>query len=161
MSWIIEYLLKNQEMIRCNINKDSGNLLITPIVEYNLEGDALLSEATIDYNFEDETYTNLLIIEKDIEELKAKGSISEEEYRIIELIKTNVPIIEIEKIIGIEKQTIYKIFSNVCERISYILGGEFTNEGYISKIAREKKLTEEKTQKIRNYFSRNTVSKQI
>jgi hypothetical protein len=145
-AWKVEYLLKNQQMIRDNLVEDCGNFLQEPLISYN---------------FENEVYGDLLIIERTIEELRAKGKISDIEYLIIDLIKNSTMPKEMERITGIEKQTIYKIFSNSCGKIAFILGNNFTNEGMIESICQERDLSEEQVQMLRNYVNRNTVDRYI
>jgi hypothetical protein len=167
-SWYCEFLIKNQELIRSNVNVGGEWLLAYfPITEYGEREDIMEydyennNEPVTEYDFENETYQNLLLVERKIEELRDKKVITENEYKIINLIKNSIPPKNMESIMGMNKFTIYKIFSNVCERIGYILGGEFSNEGYIEKICKNRKLSEDQVQKIRNYFSKNTVEKII
>jgi hypothetical protein len=122
-------------------------------------GDSFLGEQTVNYNFEDETYSNLLVLERKIEELKTNGTITDKEYKIIELIKNCTSPDELEKEMHMAKFNIYKIFSSVCETIANELGGEFTNEGFLLKIKKSKNLSEEQIQRLRGYFKRNSVQR--
>jgi hypothetical protein len=165
VSWKIEYLLKNQESIRSNIIKKEEIYFINNIQEYHYENDFesdYIFESLVEYDFENDIYTDLLLIEETIEELKIMNKISEEEYKIIKLIENNTPPNKMEEIIGMDKRTIYKIFSIVCERLAFLLGGEFTNSGTIEKICKERKgLTGSQIEIVRRYLDKNTVSKFI
>ena len=146
MSWKVEWLLKNQEIIRCNLLREDGYVFNEPLGVYD---------------FENETYQDLLILEAKIEELKAKGGITEEEYNFINLIKNSTPPRKMVKLTNTDIRTIYKTFSTACERIAFTLGGSFTDEGLLFKMIREKGLTEEQVLRLRQYFSKSTVEKMI
>jgi hypothetical protein len=162
-SWYVEFLLKNQNNIRSSI-MGSNIVGLSPLIgiteiELEFEEDIFYKFGAVEFNFEDETYQDLLMIEKTIEELRQAHKISSAEYDIVELIKNNTNIRDIISKLDLDKRTVYGVFSSVCERIAYILGGYYTNEGFLDKICKNRKLTEEQIQKIRNYFNKNTVEK--
>lgn len=162
-AWLVEYLLKNQYRIREHIIEvhPPGHYFSDYYNEMDIDLDSAYNTnlLIVTYSFEDETYNDLLQVEKAIENLRADKKLTNLEYKIILMMEDSIRIEKMEKILKLDKRTIHKIFSNVCERIAYILGGYFTNEGFIDRICRRKKLTEEQVQKIRNYFMKNTLEK--
>jgi DNA-directed RNA polymerase specialized sigma subunit len=147
MAWYCEYLLKNQNNIR-------------EAIINSRDAKSFIPDRIIEFDFNDDTYNDLLVLEKTIEVLRNTNNITNQEYKIIELIKNNTNIKEIENLLGLGRITIYRIFSDTCERIAYVLGGEFSNNGFIDKIQREyPNLTENQLERIKNYFEKNTVEK--
>jgi len=169
MSFYVEYLIKNSEEIRSNVNTapeiyfDGGIPYATTTWCHDERNDEWYEkDPCYDVDFESNTFTNLLIVEKTIDNLVSSRKITPLEKLIVSLYATSAPMEDMIKQTGLlSKITIIKIFSKVCDRIGYVLGGEFTDEGYISKLSEEFKLTEEQVQKVRNYFERNVGVKNI
>lgn len=107
------------------------------------------------HDFDSDEYNNLLIIEKEISRLKRGKYISEIEDRILSLIRGGYLVKDIETIIGMERGAISKIFSRICNRISFYLGGEFTDTGYIAELSTKHNLTEEQQELLSEFMKSN------
>ena len=132
MSWYVETLILNCEEIRSNIYKSSGEQI----------------EADLD----DDDYNNLLILESKIKELKNKGFIADKEIDIIKAVSTGRTLTSLEKSLGISREAISKIFYETCEKLSYLLGGQFTDEGYLNYMRTKYKLSEEEIENMEKYM---------
>lgn len=165
MSWYIENLIRNCDRIRSNITPtpevyiDDG-FMLAGITEENI----YFYEDKLPYeiDYEDESFNNLLLLEKTIQELYKDKKISVLEHLIITLYSKDTSMEEMIKSTGLQSRlTIIKIFSKVCDRIGYILGGEFTDAGLEDKLCKDYNLTEEQMIKVRNYLNKDMGAKNI
>ncbi len=101
MSWLVETLLMNRDTIK---------------KEYELDSD---------------DYLSLIVVEQRFEELVSKGNISPFESAIVNFVLSGLSFTKLGKILGMARATVSKHFSLACSKISYSLGGEFTDEGYV------------------------------
>lgn len=120
MSWIIQSLLNNKNFIH----------------------------AANDIN--SDQFTDLLLVEKTITELKNKGLITEQDLGVIGEMTGDVSgFVERSKS---QKDSQYKKYVSICNRIAYYMGGYFTDEGYLSYMKRKYRLTDENVETMRNYM---------
>jgi len=169
MSWYVQQLIRNCDKIRSSINTSPEVYFdgVVPEVvciengeEENIE--PLYEQYPYFVDYEDGSFQDLLLLEKTIQDLYNNKKISVLEHLIIMLYSKDTPMEDMIKQTGIlSKLTIMKIFSKVCDRIGFILGGEFTDEGLIDKLSREHNLTEDQVQKVRDYLNRNVGVKNI
>lgn len=141
MSWYIETLLINRESIRASIvvkaNRYSDHVYI------NLTGN--------DYN-------NLLLVEKLIKKLYESGNITNKEIEVINLVATTKSLRDLEKESTTARHSLSRIFYNVCKKLAFILGGEFTDEGYLNYIQRKYKLNVEQVDQAREYMLKSSLN---
>lgn len=123
MSWIVQHLLKNKDIIKetCDLESD----------EYN----------------------NLLVVESKIAELSKGGFLSDVDLWIIDLVSDGRPIRHLETDIGKNRITLSRTFVQICERISYFLGGYFTDDGFLENMKDEYKINDEDISKLREYMT--------
>jgi hypothetical protein len=95
-------------------------------------------------------YNDLLLIEKAISDLEKNGVLSKTDLEIISDMTGDVPGFD-DKPKSI-KETEFKRYVSICERIAYFMGGYFTDEGYLSYMSRKYRLTEEQVQVLQNYI---------
>jgi|WetSurSiteA1Bulk_404760.scaffolds.fasta_scaffold07284_6 hypothetical protein len=138
-SWYVKTLIQNKETIKRNIYKESAGKI----------------ESSYTIDFEDMDYNNLLLIETLIEKLIQSNSISDREIVVLNQILAGNSIAMIEKSLGISRITLTKILDDLCDRVAFILGGEFTNEGYLEYMREKYNLTEEQITKARDYMISN------
>lgn len=122
MSWIVQSIIRNQFNIRS---------------VQDLESDE---------------YNNLLIIEKAINDLTKTGSMTNQELQIVNLISMGYTFRDMENILDVSRETISKIFIATCDRISYYLGGEFTDEGMLEYMQEKYDLEDNQIDKLRNFM---------
>lgn len=122
MSWIVESLLLNRHNIR------------------------------EEFNPFDETYSDLLVVETKAEDLINKGIIDEFETLILNSVIEAKSFNEVAKDLNLSKWTISKYFHQACNKISYYLGGAYTNIGYSEYIRNKYKLNEEQEHKMVEYM---------
>ena len=138
-SWYVETLLRTSNQIRSNI------------ITYTTSGWDIVESADLD----DNDYNNLLLVEKTISQLVREGKISKKELEIVNLISEHRTYIQVAEDLGMDRGTVYGIFQGVCDRIAFILGGEFTNEGYVNELGRKYRLTEEQKEQLRLHMRYN------
>lgn len=139
ISWYVAVLLKRRDQIRSNIVSSKYTSI----------------EPEITINLDDEDYNNLLIVEKKLNELKRSRYLSRKEIRVIDCILNHKSYEDIRKATGFTRLTSSKLFERVCDRIAYLLGNGFTNEGYLASLGSKYKLTEEQINKARQFMSGN------
>lgn len=93
-----------------------------------------LPEIKTNPDLEDDVYNNALLIEKCIDTLRQENKLEDIEYDVICAVMSGFNYTEIGKILGIDRQTASKVFAEATDKISYILGGEFTNAAFLEKI---------------------------
>jgi hypothetical protein len=131
MSWIVQYLIKNSLQLKSKHDVDSD--------EYN----------------------NLLLMERKIEILDSHRVISSLEMNILNLFRNGCIPKEVAQILGLNRDTVAGIFIKICDKISFYLGGEFTDDGYITYMQEKYNLKEEEVEKLKKYMTGNLKHKLI
>jgi DNA-binding CsgD family transcriptional regulator len=139
--WYVELLLMNREAIRQNIYNN----------EY--EESTGLIESFVD--LDDATYNDLLDVERAVNILVKNGSLDRQELDVINLVISIKSLSKAGRELGLSRATITKIFKNACFKVSYFLGGHFTDDGYIDYLKEKYKLTPEQVEKIYKYLEGN------
>ena len=141
MSWYVETLLINSEHIRSEV--------IRKISEFS-------DRVYVDLNGND--YNNLLVLEKTIKDLHKAGNISDREIEVINLVSTSKSLRKLEKENTLARHSLAKVFYSVCEKLAFILGGEFTDEGYLAYIKIKHRLDDKQTEKVREYMAQGSLN---
>lgn len=131
MSWIVESLLKNKLLIKETLDIESDEL------------------------------NNLLTVEAEINKLYKESFLSDFDMLILELVSEGMPIKEMEDSIGLGRVTISATFIQICDRISFFLGGYFTDEGFLDNMKADYKLGDEEIEKIRGHIQSKFKHKKI
>lgn len=134
MSWYVETLIIFSDSIRSNINSDHAGY----------------GEIIVESNLDDNDFNNLLIVEKKIEDIYKKGLLASRELEIINAVATGQSLSKLESELDLNRITISKIFSAVCEKIAYTLGGEFTDDGYVSYMKHKHNLSDKQIITLKN-----------
>jgi DNA-binding CsgD family transcriptional regulator len=92
-------------------------------------------------------------VEKAVSDLVIEGNIKPFELAILNYVTTNKSYTELEDLLGISRNTIAQYFKGICDRISFYLGSEFTDEGYLAYMKSKYKLTEKQTQQMRAHIN--------
>lgn len=85
-------------------------------------------------NIDSDEYNNAIIIEKVMKDMLESGLINQMENDVIWAVSAGYSYSEISRMLGIHRLTASDIFKKVTDRISYILGGEFTDSAFIERI---------------------------
>lgn len=104
-------------------------------------------------DFESDDYNNLLVIEQKIESMKRSNLLEKDEEQILSLIREGYLFGDIGEMIGMGTETVSKTYRAVCGRIAYSLGGEFTDEGYLQAVAKNRHLSEEQVSILKNFIN--------
>lgn len=138
-AWYVETILKTRYEIRSNIlthtNTDFG------CVE--------------DADLENNDYNNLLLVEKTLHKLVQNKQLSCKEIIILNNVLQYKSFSQIERETGMSRLTIVKFFENICDRVAFILGDSFTDEGYLDSLVEKYNLTEPEVEKARKYMNSN------
>ena len=145
MSWYVRELLLNSDQIRSAVYK---------MAEHQ---DALDYDESVPsyhyYDYDEDTYLNLISVEQKYVELLENGFITTEEDRIFNAVITKKTISQIEQDECVSRPTILKRFHDICERIAFHLGGYFTDDGFIFYMINKYNLNDEEVEKLRKYIS--------
>jgi DNA-binding CsgD family transcriptional regulator len=90
-----------------------------------------------------DSYNNAIMIEMVIEKMIEDNLLSKQENDIIWTVSAGYSYSEIARILGLHRLTVSQIFKNVTDRISYIIGGELTDEAFIERIQGIEPLSED------------------
>jgi len=105
-----------------------------------------------EHDLESDDYNNLLILEKKAKELYQLGILTPIEVQILNLVSNGSMLSDINKEIPLAKKTISLIFKSACEKISFCLGGEFTDFGTIDELSDKYELTNEQIENLITYM---------
>jgi hypothetical protein len=111
------------------------------------------------HDFDSEDYNNLLIIEKKITDMVKNDLLSTHEESILSLIREGYLFSDIESMTGIGRETVSRIYKNICERIAFSLGGEFTDDGFIREVSKKHHLSQEERDRLARFMDSNLKHK--
>ena len=131
MSWMVQHLLMNSELIHAQPD------------------------------FESDEYNNLLVVESKINDLIKKGLISKHEKKVIDMFSDGKSLGDLETLLGINRVTVSKVFKEACDKVSFSLGGAFTDSGYVDYMVEKYKLSEEEADKLDKFIKSNLRHKII
>lgn len=123
MSWYVEVLLLNKDIIK---------------TKSALESDELL---------------DLILVEKSLSSLKEDGLFTDEELQVISTMETSANFFIAASTLNLSRITISKIFRKACSKISYKLGSYFTDDGYLSYLSDKYSLTDKQIETLRRYMN--------
>jgi len=123
MSWIVQNLLRDRTKIKTSPDIDS------------------------------DIYNDLLILESKIKDLSNSGLVDEYDLELVDFVSDGKPFSEntIEHL-GRVRQSVSKDFKELCRKIAFYVGGEFTDEGYLAKMKRKYKLSDKQIELARDYM---------
>jgi hypothetical protein len=123
MSWAVQNLLRTRETIR------------------------------IKHDIESDEYNDLLILERQIKVLHAAGMLTDFDVFLLDSIGDGRPLVELERILNLNRLTVSKLFVQLCSRIAYYLGGTFTDDGLIEDMTKKYSLKDEEIETLKKYIS--------
>lgn len=128
MSWYVESLLLNKEIIRVNQTKKNRDFT------------------------ESSEFLDLLTVENTLKEFKEHDLLSSLEIKVLDAI-LEYGIANAKYKLQLDRETISKIFKRVCNRIAFKLGDYFTDEGYLAYLATKYNLSDRKIKRIHSYMT--------
>ena len=93
-----------------------------------------------------------MIIEKVIGTLNQRGLLTPKENQVLQLRSEGYSFSEIGVLLGMGRITVSVLFGMTCQKISYILGGYFTDDGYLDYLMDKYHFSNEMMIKIDNYI---------
>lgn len=128
MSWIVETILNNRNIIR--------------------------SRAIDQLNIESDEYNDLITIENAINSLLEKGKISDKELEILDMTGNGDTVSMVaSKEKGKRDKSLIKKYKNLCDRVAFYLGGYFTDEGYLNHMKLKYNLADDSIDALRLYIN--------
>lgn len=97
---------------------------------------------------EGDDYLDLLSVERAIYSLRRRGLLTRLEMRIISLVRRGFSIRDIARIVKKSRGTISKIYRSLSDRIAFVLGDDFTDEGYFQALREKYRLSPEDLEKL-------------
>lgn len=134
MSWIVETLLRNRIKIRSKIDMSSDE------------------------------YLDLLMVESAVRRLHENGVITDSDILLLDEIADGKSLKDVGEVIGKTGSTVGRKVGDLCEQISFVLGGTFTDEGYLEAMSENHHLDEHQIDVLRSYMSskyKHTVPRSI
>jgi len=113
MSWRVQALLLNSELIRTQSDIDSDD------------------------------FNDLLVLETKIKELFKAGVITAYELNMINLVQTTNSLEDVGRKLDRSRMAVSRDFVKLCNRLAFTLGNGFTDDGYIEDIIRRYRLDTE------------------
>jgi hypothetical protein len=90
------------------------------------------------------------MVEKAIGELTKKGVLNKQDLDVIAEMAGDISGFEART--KSQKDSQYKRYFSICNRIAYYLGGYYTDDGYLAYMKRKYRLTDEQIETMRNYM---------
>lgn len=144
MSWIVESLLINRYSIRESYLGES--------IVKDYENKPNINERYKEYNSYVDAYDDLLTVEIEIEKLVKLGIIDEIELKILNKVIESESFMAVAKDLKLSHITVSRYFHKTCNKISFYLGNQFTNMGYIEYLKDKYKLNKEQVEKMVDYM---------
>jgi DNA-binding CsgD family transcriptional regulator len=150
--WYVNTILRESARIRTGLRrgKESIQELLFQTGKNDLSGILIhLSEETINmeeistlgifllpegggiFSESEDAYDDLLSIEMTISKLIREKALTPAEISALELLKDNLSITEIARLLDLEVHTMKKVIDSACSKVAFCLGDHFTDDGFI------------------------------
>ncbi len=103
-------------------------------------------------NIESDQFNNALSIQETIKILYEKGNISEFDVRVLNGIATGFNFSEIATLLIADRKRVSDSFKKTCGKVAFVLGGEFTDTGFMYRHAARHAIGSKKEQKLKEFF---------
>jgi len=122
--WYVEYLLLNREKIK------------------------------LTSDFESEEYLDLLTVEKALNNLIRADLISDSELAVLDLVINldDFGTKSTSSFVPNRSDFMFKIFGRTCDRVAEVLGGAFTDAGFIEKLRIKYNLNDQQTKRLEKFM---------
>jgi hypothetical protein len=105
-------------------------------------------------DIEDDSYNDLLILEKKLQYLIDNGFIKPDELELLKQIINCKSLYILAKEVDKDYRTLTVFFQSITNKLAQSLGSVFTDDGYLAKICSSNNLTHEEVEKLRDYMSK-------
>lgn len=139
MSWYVSQLLKTK------------NNVYDSIVTVNRRNESY----TMD--FDDDVYNDLLSVLRKLKELYESGIISDKDMQLTELVTEGYTVTDAGKMVLVSKPTARVMFKSVSNKIGYVLGGKFTDDGFIAYMIDKYNLSNIQIRKLKKEMNREDL----
>ncbi len=103
-------------------------------------------------DIESSQYNNALSIKITIEKLYSNNQISSFDLRVLNGIANGFTFSEIALLLIADRRRIANSFKETCSKIAYTLGDEFTDTGFMYRVAARYAIGEKKEKELREFF---------
>lgn len=104
-------------------------------------------------DIDSDAYIDLIQVERTLDSFSNNKTITPNELRVLNTVLNTPNFFYAEKELGMDRDTVSKIFRVVCDRVSYKLGDYFTDEGYIDYMADKYNLSCNQANKLSEYMN--------
>jgi DNA-binding CsgD family transcriptional regulator len=87
-------------------------------------------------NIESDVYNNALSISNIIDKLYKESNLSKFDIDVLDFIASGYSYSDVAKTLSISRQRVTTSFKDSCNKISFILGGDFTDAGFMDRFAK-------------------------
>jgi hypothetical protein len=101
---------------------------------------------------ESNQYNNALSVKMTIERLLKNGQISSFDLRVLNGIASGFTFSEIALLLVADRRRIANSFKDTCSKIAYTLGDEFTDTGFMYRVAARHAVGEKKEKALKEFF---------
>lgn len=103
-------------------------------------------------DIESNQYSNALSVKMTIEKLYSNSQISSFDIRVLNGIANGFTFSEIALLLMADRRRIANSFKETCSKIAYILGDEFTDTGFMYRVAAKYAIGEKKERELKEFF---------
>ncbi len=97
-------------------------------------------------------YNDLLTLEREVKNFIKQDLFNQREYEVLKLMVRFKSFNYVSEITGMERRAVVKIFRSVVYRLSIVLGGTFTDDGYLDYLKNKYELTSEQLDTAARYM---------
>jgi len=105
-----------------------------------------------DGDIESDQFNNALNIQMTINKLLERGNLRDFDIKVINGIASGFNFSEIATLLMADRKRISDSFRKTCRKIAFVLGDEFTNTGFIYRIASRYAIGEKKKEDLKEFF---------
>ena len=84
-------------------------------------------------DIESDSYTNALSIQTTIKKLYENHKLSKFDLSVLEKVSIGYGYAEIANLLEVDRKKVAESFRRSCRKVAFILGGDFTNDGFMEK----------------------------
>jgi hypothetical protein len=103
-------------------------------------------------DIESDQFNNALSIEETIKTLHKRGNVSDFDVKVLNGIATGFNFSEIATLLIADRKRVSDSFKKSCGKIAFVLGDEFTNTGFMYRVAARHAIGERKERALKEFF---------